>query len=121
MTTCIVSIDTEPSAAKKSQEKGGKAKKQTKYRAHFDQAFDNAIIANPVKRRINAPANVEAPEVIAVNVEHVRVEFFRVCDEESYDAKRVAFKRELRNLFKEYPQEEDADAAGTRWIWKAQP
>jgi hypothetical protein len=78
-----------------------------------EQAFQRAIAANPVKRRINAPA---ASEVVAVSVEHVRMTFFRLCADASHEARRVAFARELSLQRREYPQAEDFD--GTRWIWR---
>lgn len=122
VTTCHIELTSEPQFLNKKAEgnrgQENKRKLQTKYRAHFDQAFNNAIIANSVRRRLCAPPNVEPAEVVAVKVNHVREEFFRICGEETKDAKRVAFNRELAKLFREYPQEEDQ--TGTRWIWKLQ-
>jgi hypothetical protein len=60
-----------------------------------------------------------APELTCVDREHVRTEFYRICSEETKDAKRVAFTRLLETLFQEYPQEEDEQ--GRMWIWKVQP
>ena len=90
-------------------------KKKTKYRDHFEQAFRNALIARPLRRRVNAPAGVIASEVNAVKIDYVRAEFYKICSEGTQDAKRMAFDRELVSLFKEFPQEEDP--SGTRWIW----
>ncbi len=98
-------------------------KRPTKYHAQFEQAFNNAIIEHPAKHRLTAPHHVGTPEVTAVDVEHVRAEFYRVCivdsknPEMTADAKRAAFNRELAGQFKRYPQEEDQ--AGRKWIWKA--
>ena len=98
-------------------------KRKTKYRAQFEQAFNNAIIDHGTQRRLTAPLHVGAPEVRAVDVEHVRDEFYRICivegetPEKVKGAKRAAFNRELTALFEEYPQE--TDAAGQRWIWEA--
>ena len=106
----------------RAAQKAGRPKKPTKYRAQFEQAFGAAIMDHPVKRRLRSPTHLMAPEVNAVEVEHVRTEFYCVCMIEGEDArtvaaaKRSAFNRELAALFKEYPQEEDAQ--GVRWIWK---
>lgn len=114
----VFAIERTARAAKKA----GRPKKPTKYRAQFEQAFGAAIMDHPVKRRLRSPTHLMAPEVNAVEVEHVRTEFYNVCTIEGEDArtiaaaKRSAFNRELAALFKEYPQEEDAQ--GIRWIWK---
>lgn len=83
-----------------------KAPKQPDYRLTFEQAFDSAIAANLVTRR----------GVVAVAVERVRLEFWRLCADASHEARRVAWARELSLLRREYPRDEDFD--GTRWIWR---
>lgn len=93
----------------------GKPKKQC--RPQFEEAFEAAIAANPVKRRVNAAG---AQEVVAVDVESVRECFFRLCGEASHEVKRVAFARELMLQRREYLQQQD-DRTGMRWIWKRRP
>ena len=94
-------------------------KRQPKFRAQFEQAFTDAILAHPQKRRLLAPSHVGTPEVTCVKREHVKEEFYRRCSEETPDNKRKAFSRVLEALFREYPQEEDA--AGQAWIWRCEP
>lgn len=93
-------------------------RRQPKFRAQFEQAFTDAILAHPQKRRILAPSHVGSPEVPCVKRDHVKAEFYRRCSEESTDNKRKAFSRVLEALFREYPQEEDV--AGQAWIWRCE-
>jgi hypothetical protein len=103
----------------KAAKKPGRSKKPAKYRPQFEHAFNAAILDHPVKRRLRGPAHLMAPELTCVDREHVRTEFYRICSEETKDAKRVAFTRLLETLFQEYPKEEDEQ--GRMWIWKVQP
>ena len=83
----------------------------------FDTAFDEAALDHSEKIRVHG----DGPEVMAVDVQHVRCEFFKrygtgeVDKDKRHEATRKAFKRSLQDIAGRYALE--ATEAGER-IWR---